>query len=190
MSAAGSPNADCSSAQSAAGQLALNEKNSSSGPHLFSAIQQQYAAAAAAAIAANANAHQYQTPPYAQQQQSVADNATATPSELVGKKRSAETDIFQLVFCFSFSVSLSLFIYKVIWFLSTYFVSLVTYRHSLSSVLLKMVSIQRLNLLSLWMFMSTASSSSQNLTPPPSTEYDNLICVLMSVRVCVRVCLG
>lgn len=71
---------------------------------MYTTIQQQYAAAAAAAIAAaNANAHH----PYQQQHQSGTDNAlstgaaaNATSSELVaaGQKRSAENDIFQLVF--------------------------------------------------------------------------------------------
>lgn len=100
----------CSSAASEKGNTAQLPGACTTGAHLFSAIQQQYAAAAAAAIAANANAHQYQaSSPYAQQQ-SVSDNAMAaaastaavtdvTGSELVGKKRSAETDIFQqLVF--------------------------------------------------------------------------------------------
>lgn len=83
-------------------------------PHLFSSIQQQYAAATAAAIAAaaaNANAHHPYHQHHHQQHQSGTDNAMSTaaaaaasnvtPSELVvGKKRSAETDIFQLVYLF------------------------------------------------------------------------------------------
>lgn len=81
------------------------------GPHLYNTIQKQYAAAAAAAIA-NANAaaaahqHHQHPAPYHHQQQLQTDNAMAAaaaavippPLELVGKKRSAENDIFQLVF--------------------------------------------------------------------------------------------
>lgn len=120
MNAATSLTADCpppgcgpaTSTSSTGSQNSVTEKSGpnapppgacTAAPHLYSnaaaaaaaaALQQQYAAA----LSANANVHR----PYAPQQPSGADNAggTAAPSELVGKKRSAETDIFQLVFLF------------------------------------------------------------------------------------------
>lgn len=101
-----SPPLSTTTSSSAAGEKISNPQLpgacTAAGAHLYSALQQQYAAATAAAIAANAH---HQLHPYAQQPQPATDNvlaSTATPSEqqqqLVGKKRSAENDIFQMVF--------------------------------------------------------------------------------------------
>lgn len=152
---------------------------------MYTTIQQQYAAAAAAAIAAaNANAHH----PYQQQHQSGTDNAlstgaadNATSSELVaaGKKRSAENDIFQLVFSLSH--------YDMI-----LFPLLLYYLHLPRTTTCQLVTIcvQCYPQLSLWMFVSSIRPPTLSAYPQQSIPSSTLCvcsCQCVSVSVCVRV---
>lgn len=148
---------------------------------MYTTIQQQYAAAAAAAIAAaNANAHH----PYQQQHQSGTDNAlstgaaaNATSPELVaaGKKRSAENDIFQLVF--------SLPHYDMILF--PYYCTTYTYHgRQLVNLLLSVYNVT-LSCLS----ECLCHPSAHPLYPPtPSRVFLVVLCVCAHVSACLCPC--